>query len=423
MLDDISSGFMDAMPSVRRLIINQGVRYDSGVIPTSLCCPSRASTLTGRYAHSTGVYGVRANGYGGWTKFNQTSESSTLATQLRSAGYQTALVGKYLNRFYKSPDGFVPPGWDDFIGFRKTNYYNWSVGGTVNESFGEAPQDYSTDVLTDYAVDIVNSADPDRPLFLYYSPYSAHSPYVPAERHIDTWHPEPLYGGFNEADVSDKPRFVRDNPLVDEAELVLTQQRQHETLMSADEGFQRIYNALGSRVSNTLFVLMSDNGLMLGDHRFIGKDLPYQHSTGVPMAIRWDGHVDPGVSSRVTNNVDLTATIAEVAGVNWVTEGRSVLSRGRAGTVLEQTSSLNSLGRSEGQVPGKRHPAYCGWRTRKYLFVEWDQGNGREFYDYTTDPDELDNSVRDPAYKDIIQRMRSKAKLHCSPPPSGFSWK
>jgi arylsulfatase A-like enzyme len=162
---------------------------------------------------------------------------------------------------------------------------------------------------------------------------------------------------------------------------------------------------------------------MLGDHRFLAKDLPYQHSTEVPMAIRWDGHVDPGVSSRVTTNVDLTATIVEAAGLKWVTEGRSVLSRGRAGTVLEQMSSRDSLGRRASQDPGREHPAYCGWRSRRYLFVEWDQGYGREFYDYATDPDELDNALRDPAYQNTIQRMRSKAKQHCSPTPYGFSWK
>lgn len=424
MLDDISVGFIDAMPNVRRLVLDPGVTYKNGFVPTSLCCPSRASTLTGNYAHTTGVYGNQPNGHGGWGTF-QASESSTLATHLREAGYQTALVGKYLNGFGDAPDGYTPAGWNDFVAFGapRPAYYHWSVNGTEIASYGDSPEDYSTDVLTDYAVGLVNEAPTEKPLFLYFAPYSAHAPYIPAPRHRDTWHPEPLYGAFNEADMSDKPGFMRNKPLLQESEQTRIQQRKHEMLMSADEGFGRIYRALGERVENTLFVLMSDNGFMLGDHRMSSKDMPYNHAARVQMGMRWDGHLNPGVSQRLTVNVDLTATIAEAADVQWSTEGRSVLSLGRGGTVLEQMASIDSLGGQEGPQPNKSHPAYCGYRTSRYLFVEWDQGFGREFYDYSIDPSELRNAVNNPAYADVISRLRSKAKRDCSPVPFGFSWR
>lgn len=418
MLDDVSSGYMDAMPFTQRHLLDEGIEFTNGITPTALCCPSRASTLTGNLAHTTGVYGIKDNGYGGWQGF-QPSEGDTIATRLDNQGYHTALVGKYLNQFKSAPANYTPPGWDEFIGFKRTNYYDWSVGGTEVASFGHKARDYSTDVLSDYAVDIVTSTD--KPLFLFYSPYSAHKPFLPAPRHIGTWHPEPLYGAFNEARMKDKPKWMRSKPKLNWSEQTLIQQRRHEMLMSADEGFKRIYQGLGDEVDNTLFVFMADNGYALGDHRIIAKDFPYQHSTGVPMAVRWTGHFDPGTSDRVTSNVDLTATIAEAVGLDWATEGIPI-TQPRQGSVLEQANSGRSLGQGQTEDNSKAHPAYCGYRTDRYLFVQWTAGKGRELYDYTKDPDEKTNRAWRPKYADVVAELTAAAKQECSPTPPGFTW-
>jgi N-acetylglucosamine-6-sulfatase len=419
MLDDVSTGYMDAMPNVSRRIISNGTEYVNSVIPTSLCCPSRAATLTGKLAHTTGVYGNGAD-HGAWQTF-QAQEGDTLATNLHQNGYTTALIGKYLNGFQKSPDGYTPAGWDTFIGFRTTDYYNWSTGGTVNETFGDSPEDYSTDVLSDYAVDFVNNANPDKPLFLYYSPFAAHKPFIPAPRHEGTWHNESLYGAFNEKNMSDKPQFMQDKEKLVRAREVRNQRLRHEMLMSVDEGFARIWDALADRVDNSIFVLMGDNGWMQGDHRMWAKDMPYRHSSGVPMAVRWDGHLGTGVSERVTANIDLTATIAEATGTTMDTEGRSVISTHRTGVVLEQMDSLLSLP-TTGARPDRSHPAYCGYRTARYLYVEYTQAEGRELYDYSVDPNELHNKVNRDAYARVVERMRGKAQVACSPTPYGFAW-
>ena len=127
------------------------------------------------------------------------------------------------------------------------------------------------------------------------------------------------------------------------------------------------------------------------------------------MYVRWDGHITPNTSSnRLTTNTDITATIAEAAGLSWPMEGRSWLSTRRAGTVLEQV-----------QYNG---PAYCGYRTRRYLFVEYNAGEGRELYDYRSDPNERANSIRDPAYRTVRKELRNSAKASCSPTPPGFTW-
>ena len=107
--DDQRVGTMQTLPAVRRQIRNKGANY-LGVVPTSVCCPARASLLTGNYAHTTRVYSNNLD-LGGWPAFNESgSERRTIATALQDAGYETAFIGKYLNYWNQSREGFVPPG-------------------------------------------------------------------------------------------------------------------------------------------------------------------------------------------------------------------------------------------------------------------------------------------------------------------------
>jgi len=277
----------------------------------------------------------------------------------------------------------------------------------------EAPEDYSTDVLSTYATNFVASTPADQPLFLYFAPFGPHGPVTPAPRDIGTWPLEPAsaIGALNEEDVSDKPAWVQDNLPLDEMQMRQTLTDQHEVSMSLDDATGAIIDALGSRIDNTLFIYLSDNGYMLGAHRIFGKDVPYTRSTEVPMFVRWDGHIAAGsVNNRVTTNSDLTATIAEATGITgWSMEGRSLLSTKRGGTVLEQTDFSD-------------HPAYCGYRTQRYLYVQYTYGQGKELYDYATDPDELTNIVSDPAYASVAKSLRHKTRVSCQPVPPGFSW-
>jgi arylsulfatase A-like enzyme len=190
-----------------------------------------------------------------------------------------------------------------------------------------------------------------------------------------------------------------------------------------DEGIQRIFRALGPRIENTLVVFMADNGWMSGAHRFAGKDLPYRRSTEVPMMMRWDHHIDDSVAGRLTTNIDLTATIAEAAGLRWDIEGTSVLSTNRRGTVLEQMDASASVG--EEVSLSKWHPAYCGYRTAQWMYVQWDAAPipyGEELYHYPSDPGEMDNLAADPRYQAQLERMRASAIAKCSPAPFGFDW-
>ena len=417
--DDQPKGTLAAMPAVSSRIRDKGVLFRNAVIPTSLCCPSRAALLSGNLAHTTGVYSNDQDNYGGWSAFHD-DEDQTLATELSAAGYQTGLFGKYFNGFQGvAPGGYVPPGWDAFRVLQKDDggdagYYNYSLTGLPNH-YGSTPEDYSTDVLRDLAVDFIESAPSDQPLFVELSVFGPHDPYKPAPRHAGAWAHRAFVppAGMNERDMSDKPSWLKDAPRVKRALMAKQWQRRMETLMSVDEAVQALVRALGDRMSNTLFIYLSDNGLMQGIHRLARKSVPYRAATSVPLVMRWDGVIEPGsASNRITPNIDVTATIAEAAGVSWPMEGRSALSTGRRGVVLEAVT----------RIAAEPHPAYCGWRSRGYLYVRYSGGEERELYDYAVDPHELDNVAGKPKYRDIETKLERKTKRHCRSVPPGFTW-
>lgn len=409
------------MPKLWSLVRERGVEYTQASAPTSLCCPSRASILTGLFAHSTRVY---SNGppYGGWEVFRDRGmEQRTLATALQAAGYHTALVGKYLNGFpAAAAKGSRPPGWSEVVTFTSApRHYDYSL--TDGRYYGTSPTDYSTDVLADHAVDVVSTAPRDRPLFLYFATTSPHRPFVPAPRHqgvlagrIPSYSPRSVH-----EDVSDKPRWVRRYPPWPQARIDADVVGMQEMLLSVDDAVGAIISALEitGRMDNTLFVFLSDNGLMLGEHHLLEwKNVPYKWSTSIPLLMRWDGRIAPGsTDDRLALNVDLAATLSTAAGVRMQTEGQDLLGgTSRRGFPLEATRRFpfDSL---------PRHPAYCGYRTRRWMFVQYDNGF-RELYDYLNDPQELHNRAYARPYRDKVRSLKVKAKATCYPEPPEFSW-
>ena len=176
--DDERYGTLRWMPHVWNDIVTQGTRFSNAMVPTSLCCPSRASLLTGRFAHGTKVW-TNTNG---WQTFKAAgNEARTVAVWLSRAGYRTGLVGKYLNGFAGS---HPPPGWTRWHSFVGGNgsYYDYQILNTNGSltSFGHARSDYSTNVLRKYAVSYLRSSPTRRPTFLYFAPFAPHGPATPA---------------------------------------------------------------------------------------------------------------------------------------------------------------------------------------------------------------------------------------------------
>ena len=417
--DDMGTDEMDALLKTNDLLVDQGVSFTNAIAPTSLCCPARAALLTGTYSHTNGVWSNQS-AFGGWATF-QSSEDQTVATALDAVGYQTGYFGKYVNGWARTDNFTVPPGWDSFAGMRDQTggegaYYHYDLlGSEPTQSYGNDPADYSTDVLAQRTVDFINNTSPSEPFFAIYAPYAPHGPATSAPRYKGTWPPEEVVPPANEKDMSDKPAFMQQLPLLKRTKLNTTLRKQHEALLPVDDAVDAILTAVGpDRIANTLFVFTSDNGLLNGDHRLTGKNAPYEGSTEIPMVMRWDGVIDPGaITARVFTLQDITATVVEAAGATLPTEGVSWLSGPRNGSVVEAMET------AQGDVI---RPAYCGWRTPRYLYVRYSNGAGEEFYDYSVDPAELRNAIQNPQYSAIIDQMRSAAQAACNPTPPGFSW-
>ena len=332
--DDQRFDTLSGMPNVQRLLAAQGTTYTRAMVPTSLCCPSRSTILTGLYAHTSRLFGngdVGGARYGGWRRFHRLGlEKRTLGPALQAAGYRTALIGKYLNFFGKySPPGYRPPGWDTFAAFMSSHgsYYAYHLSdGTYH---GLEPQDYSTDVLASRATEFISSTPVDQPLFLYFAPFGPHAPYTPAPRATSgRWTASsrrtrrrrctspcgPMPAGCRADGTS--PRTTVDK----------TRQPQLEALMSIDDavGLDRaVARRRADRDRDTLFVFMSDNGYFWGEHTIIGKDSPYEDVHRDPDGDR-AGTATPrraATSSRIVLNVDIARTIAAATGASMQTDG------------------------------------------------------------------------------------------------------
>ena len=416
--DDQRADTLAAMPTLRQEIGGHGVRFQQGFVPHALCCPARASILTGRYSHSTGVWtNTFQNGYG---RFD---EASTIATWLDGAGYRTGLFGKYINHWADADPTHIPPGWDEWFAFTENccSYYAFtaSVNGT-STVFDETV--YSTTESSNRAAEFIRSAE-EEPVFVLWTPDAPHAPADPEERYVGAFAGLKLYRPPNylESDVTDKPGFVRSQPIWGPSKQAATdalRQRMFETLISVDDGIATLIDALEDtgQLSNTLIVFTSDNGVLLGEHRLTGKPFAWKATHRVPFLVRFDPWVDtPTVSTELALTIDIAPTIAELAGITApMMDGKSL------GPILrgERTRVRSRFVIESAKGPA---PSYCGTRSRYAMFVRY-SGGAEEFYDYRVDPWELRNAARNSSFEKQVDAHRAWAIANCSPTPPGFSW-
>lgn len=436
--DDQRAGTEVAMPTVMSEIAAKGINYPNAFVPTSACCPSRVSLLTGKLAHNSGVWSNEINSaWGGWSAFSLGGEESdTMATRLQGQGYHTGLFGKYLNGAASRHRKTDPPGWDKWVAFLAGDHTAYRLSTDSGRSFGW-PREYLTDALADDAVDFIASAPADQPVFTYFAPYAPHYPFEPgpytgatrAAGLLDdvkaaTRYPSPA---TNQPDMSAYPEWMQQIPQSDtwlSSSLTMDElvERQSDMLMGVDAGIRRILDALSSagRLDNTLIVFMSDNGFSWGEHRMQRKNTPYDSSVRVPLVMRFPGNVPAGVSDPrvVAANVDVYATIMSLAGAQpGGKDGVSVVSSARDGVVMEASSWAYRVSGAQRWV----RPAYCGYRTADHLYVRYASGE-EELYDYGADPHELRNLAGNPAYSAIKTNLLSRSRATCSPMPPGFTW-
>lgn len=399
-VDDMNAGEDDYMPKYQELIVQQGTKYTKAYTVSPICCPARTSLLRGQYVHNHGVLGNGGND-GGFRAFHDLGlESGTIAIWLQELGYRTGLVGKYLNN-YGNVTGFenyVPPGWSEWYALVRQAYYGFSlVENGVRVSYGD--KDYQTDVLGDKSVAFINQYDSDpRPFFLYVAPSAPHWPATPARRHKGAFEgiTAPRPPSFNEEDVSDKPSYIQEYPLLsplDEQVIDSEYANRLEALLAVDEALEEIVNALTAigQLENTYIFFSSDNGWQQGEHRLVEtKGLPYEESILMPMAIRGPGVPAGAVRSEFVLNIDFAPTWVEMAGgtpASWI-DGRSLLPvmGGSAATDWRKRFLVELLD-SQARVP-----QFYALRSLKDMYADYFELGEKEAYDMRTDPYQLENN-------------------------------
>jgi arylsulfatase A-like enzyme len=414
------------MPTVESELVDKGTTFRNGFISNPLCCPSRTSILTGQYSGTNGVWSNEGP-YGGFPSFH--GDGSTVATWLNSSGYDTGLVGKYLN-LYGPGGSYIPPGWDRWVAFNEMNglYYDYHLqvdNSTV--TYGGSPADYSTDVLARYADHFIRDAPDNRPLFLYFTPYAPHAPSTPPPRYDGLFSNEPglRLPSFNEQDVSDKPAYIRDRRSMTSSQIAASDANYRhvlESLRGLDDAVGTIMSALADtgRLRNTLIFYLSDNGIEQGEHRWGFKAVPYEESIHVPYLVRWDRLSNtPRTESKMAANIDLAPTIADAAHVPAPgVDGRSLLPLlDGSGTVRRSTILIEGLALE--RPGGASVPSFCGVRTSSRVFVHYATGED-EYYALRTDPYELKNKASLPKTQATVTKLRNQTRTLCDPLPPGM---
>lgn len=418
MTDDQRWDTLSDMRTVVQDLAGRGVTFSNAFASNPVCCPSRASFLTGRYSHDTGVWSNGAP-YGGFEAFS--GDRVTIATTLDAAGYETGMFGKYLNGYTATRGTYVPPGWDRWRAYgRAGGYYDYalSLDGEGLESHGSAPPDYSTDVLAEHVEEFIRSTSPQVPVFAWLALAAPHNPFTSAPRHagayerIEPWRPP----NYDEKDISDKPAYVSKIPRLTAAQrrtFDARRRNQLATLLAVDDAVATIEATLADtgRLGDTLFVYTSDNGYLWGEHRRKGKTVPYEESIRIPLVIRWDRvRRKPRVEPRLVMNIDVPGSLAKAAGTSLPgNHGRNLLpllsgppDRWRSHVLLEHGG------------PGA--PPYCGIRTVDAMYVHY-ATDEEEYYRLEVDPYQLSNRIRVERWSTDIRALRRKARDRCDPRP------
>lgn len=422
-------------------------KFDRYYVTTPLCCPSRASFLTGQYAHNTGVIhntpetpGGTDGGADGFTQLGL--DQSTIATWFQDAGYRTGLIGRYLNEYAgvtSQPAGFIPPGWDEwhaFYEFGSARYHNFhlSDNGTIVYYPWNRTTDanYETDVYRHKSLAFVATTPVDQPFFLYVAPSAPHGGSIPALRHQNSRRtlvaPRPPQNpAYLEPDVSDKPSWIQLRSIPPPENIVASQDQLYRDgancMSSVSEAIVSVIDGLATlgRLDNTLFVFTDDNGWAFLDHRTIRKGVPYEVAQRVYLVM---GSSNPnlipanGSRDQLVSNIDLAPTLAEIGGVTippgQPLDGVSFASSLSNPTATGRDDLLIEFWHYDSAPPNPlRQPNYSGIVTGPsnpnpdWKYVEYDGGE-KELYDLVSDPLELNSLAADPNQAPLIAALAQR---------------
>lgn len=412
--DDQTLDSMPFMPYVQeQRAAGKYVYFTQAETNNPLCCPGRASLLTGQVDTRTGVQNNSQAG--------NIRPAETLAVPLHAAGYRTGLFGKLLNGYNDSSG--IWPGWDDFQPIDSYNIYaqyNYDfLNNGVKEHHGDTPADYQVDVMAKKSLDFIDRTPTNQPLFMYVAPTATHTPFVAAPRYQDAYAstPIPLPDNWAEADVSDKPAWIQQLPLPGRGGAVSQRRKQYAAGLGVDDMLRSIDERLAAtgRLDNTVVMFISDNGLSAGSNRWPSKICELRGCGSIPFLVRYPGQAGR-TDTRLVTNTDIAPTIVDLAGTTLpkAPDGRSPDGRslvpmledptGTAAThpaILEHWPGGDQNGSFDTGNTGT--PGFYAIRTERWRYAEVTNlavaGNTEyELYDEVADPGELMNRAADPAY-------------------------
>ena len=455
--EDLNEESLEELPNIKALM-DVGTTFENSFVTNSLCCPSRATTLRGQYAHNTQILSNEPP-LGGAEKFRLSGgDTSTFATWLQKDGYRTSFFGKYLNGYGGT---YAPPGWDEWYGVAGNFLSNdMNENGAIIRY--DSARYHLDDVLSDKASDYVGrtaGADPpffttNRPFLMWLGTKAPHQPATPAPRHKDELKDVelPRPPSFNEKDVRDKPRWVQNNPPLGPDQVAYMEElhrKRLQSMLAVDDMVGDLVDSLrrSGELDNTYIFFTSDNGFHMGQHRLgAGKWTAYEEDIRVPLMVRGPGVPEGKTLPHMVLNNDLAPTFADLAGVDPpdFVDGRSleplldgtptpeegwrqrflieaVAERGAVprppfvdesrvvplvtGDPLPRDWRKTSSDRADSSEEWGR-PWLKALRTEQYLFVEYKTGE-RELYDIKKDPYQLEN-IYESAPPDLLGRLNAQ---------------
>jgi N-acetylglucosamine-6-sulfatase len=419
--DDADLSLLPKMPMIEEQLVRKGTTFPNAFAPFATCCPSRATILRGQYPHNTGVisnYGT----YGGIGAFEAAgNDEDNLAVRLDAAGYRTGLFGKYLNEY---DGGYVPPGWDEWHGWAGS-YASGKIYEYGDLNAYDLSRRHESDILGSKAKSFVRNAK-GYPWFAYVAFNSPHSPTYTEPEYTDNYRDQgfPKSSEFDEADVSDKPKWIRQLPRVSDQDRATYDRRYRNRLRamrSVDDAIAGLLRSLREteQIDNTYIVLWNDNGYHMGQHRIPeGKRTVYEEDVRYPMVVRGPGVGHDAKDERLVSGTDLMPTFLELAGgpTPEYVDGRSLVPL-FSGSDPSWRDSLLLEGYDDGfgdktYVP----PDFKAIRTSAgRTYVEYETGE-RELYDLRADPRQLRSLHDEPERAVEVSALsaRLQALQYCS---------